>query len=358
MSGVGAIRGLTPRLNVVGRIRAGAQVEGRNGKKRPTSIDTFRFTSQDRDLIDAIAAHYRGEVAEWIEPKSPGRQWEVVTEASKIDVILPPNCLDGPTFELWSGGGRLRRCDTENCEVLADGPEGPEYQLRASCICEAEAVESGDKGEVLYDEDGQPIVDLWSIKRACSLKMRLTVLLPQFQMAGGWRIDTGSRNAAEKIPAMVDMVRHLQTSGLPGGFLYIQKSQAFGGRREFNEILLGLKQTYDEISQQLTAGPSATPVALDTARPALAAPEPEPEPAQDPPPPLALVPEVINDGAPSDHGGVSTAAFLLTEAEAKGLTKAKVLRQAIAMGWGGGTIDDLAADDAMANDVLDWIEGL
>jgi hypothetical protein len=79
---------------------------------------------------------------------------------------------------------------------------------------------------------------------------------------------------------MVEMVRHLQANGLPAGYLYIMRSQAFGGRREFNEILVGLKQTPDQIQNRLTAPPAtggelATEVpAIGAERPALAAPEP------------------------------------------------------------------------------------
>ena len=65
------------RIPEHGRIRLGMQDEGRGF---PKSLDTFRFTSPDKEAVEQIANLYGGEVNKWNDKKaSPPNQWEVIT---------------------------------------------------------------------------------------------------------------------------------------------------------------------------------------------------------------------------------------------------------------------------------------
>src|SRR5690349_2582757 len=89
----------------VGRIRLG---EVRNG--RPSKLTTFRLSSVQRSPIERAAELYGGTVKPMASDRSDD-QWEVVTEADSIPVVIPPtNHLD-QWLELWSGAGCERRCD-------------------------------------------------------------------------------------------------------------------------------------------------------------------------------------------------------------------------------------------------------
>jgi hypothetical protein len=106
-----AILSLQRRLAEVGRIRLGKQVETKRGGKRPAALDTFRLTSADRARIDEAAKLYGGTVTKWEAP-SGIPNWEVVTQADKLPVVVPPSAMAfSQHYELWSAGGCQRRCD-------------------------------------------------------------------------------------------------------------------------------------------------------------------------------------------------------------------------------------------------------
>ena len=94
-----------------GRIRLGVKTE-----RAMKSLDTFRFTSPDKEAIQQIADAYGGDVKSWTPPKSKQEQWEVITTSSEIRVFLPPNSID-VWYEQWSGGGCQRRCDGVSADV-------------------------------------------------------------------------------------------------------------------------------------------------------------------------------------------------------------------------------------------------
>ncbi len=103
------ILGLQQSQTEVGRIRLGVQVPTANGKKRPAKLDRLRFTSARKTLLDTIARLYGGTVAPWQPPKG-NSQWEVITKAHALDVIVPPSDMAfSQHYELWSAGGCQRR---------------------------------------------------------------------------------------------------------------------------------------------------------------------------------------------------------------------------------------------------------
>lgn len=162
---------LQRRISEVGRIRIGQQVASNGGKgKRPTKLDTFRLTSADRNRIHQAAFLYGGQPSEWEAPA--GNQWEVITEADALNVIVPPSDMAfSQHYELWSGGGCQRRCDGMN-ESISEGP----------CVCDPD-------------------------KRECKFHTRLSVMLRDLPGLGVWRIDTQGYYAAVELQGAVEIVQ-------------------------------------------------------------------------------------------------------------------------------------------------------
>lgn len=162
------------RMMELGRVRLGQ----RGSKGEPRKLDTFRLTSASRALLEAVAARYGGKVTAWDDPDHDG-YFQVITEATELDIILPPvfSQADGtPTapysqwFELWSGGGCIRRCDAVT-EALSGKP----------CICNPE-------------------------NRECQITTRVSFMLPDIPGLGVWRLDSKGWNAAAELPGTLEVL--------------------------------------------------------------------------------------------------------------------------------------------------------
>lgn len=161
---------LQRRLAEIGRIRIGQQVTSANGKSRPAKLDTFRLTSADRNRIQQAAQLYGGAVSKWAAPA--GQQYEVITTADALPVIVPPaDMAFSQNYELWAAGGCQRRCDG----VTEDITEGP-------CLCDPDA-------------------------RDCNIHSRLSVMLRDLPGLGVWRIDTQGYYAAVELQGAVEIIR-------------------------------------------------------------------------------------------------------------------------------------------------------
>lgn len=164
---------LQQRAREIGRIRLGAKAEG----GRPTSLETFRFTSASREFIDWCAEVYGGEVEQWDSPAGPA--WEVTTEAKEIEVAIP-SWADPvmQAYELWSGAGCQRRCDGIT-EQLSGDP----------CMCNPD-------------------------KRECKPTTRLSLVIPSCPIMGVVRLETHGVIAASEIPGIVDGVSTAREAGV------------------------------------------------------------------------------------------------------------------------------------------------
>lgn len=232
---------LQRRIPEAGRIRTGVLVPTKNGKTRPQAIETFRFTSSDQTAVEQVAAIYGGTPRPWENAPTSG-QWEVVTDASEVRIVLPPDPLGGtPLYEQWSGGGCQRRCDGVTAEVPTQGPDGPEM-AEAPCLCAA-------KGEM-----------------ACTPHTRLSVILPEIRFAGTWRYESATSWAvAQEVPGMVDLIQSLQAKGLTRALLGIEhrRSTAGGQTRRFTIPVLRVAESMDALvagaAQVGALGPSEAP---------------------------------------------------------------------------------------------------
>ncbi len=161
---------LQRRLMEIGRIRLGQQIKSENGKARPAKLETFRLTSANEACIRQASALYGGTVKPWDAPA--GRQWEVITEATALDVIVPPSDMAFSQFyELWSAGGCQRRCDGQS-ESINDG----------SCLCDPD-------------------------NRECQIHSRLSVLLTNLTGLGTWRVETSGYYAAVELQGAVEIIQ-------------------------------------------------------------------------------------------------------------------------------------------------------
>lgn len=161
---------LQRRLHECGRIRIGQQVPTGNGKTRPEKLTKFRLTSPDRSKIVNAARLYGGKPQEWKAPA--GIQWEVVTEADSLPVMVPPSDMAfTQSYEKWAAGGCQRRCDGVN-EGISDGP----------CLCDPAA-------------------------RECDIHTRLSVMLRDLAGLGVWRLDTQGFYAAVELQGAVEVVQ-------------------------------------------------------------------------------------------------------------------------------------------------------
>jgi hypothetical protein len=240
MSNVIPINQRPKRLAEAGRIRFGIKVPTRRKDgtvgEAPQAIDTFRFTSPDESSIRALAALYGGEAARWDEPKAAIRnQWQVVTNATEIGVVLAPEALSC-WYEQWTGGGCVRRCDGITCQVAV----GEDIE-QVECLC-AQA--------------GQ---------RTCKPYTRLNVVLPQIAFSGFWRLETKGEYAATELAAMEEMIQSLSArTGPLRAKLALERRDRLtrGKKRSFMVPTLKMDASVDE----LLAG-TATLAALAPAAP-------------------------------------------------------------------------------------------
>jgi hypothetical protein len=167
-----SIKTLQSRLTQVGVIRLGQQLVSQKGKKYPAKLETLRFTSPSKPLIDAVAAAYGGQVKVWQAPTGP--QWEVITAAKEIPVLVPPQRID-PNMELWGNGFRSRMCDGET-ESIRNAP----------CLCEAARTA------------GQQMTPMTT----CKPTTRMSLMLAEIPSLGTWKLEAHGWNAAAELPTL------------------------------------------------------------------------------------------------------------------------------------------------------------
>jgi hypothetical protein len=168
---------LQKRSRELGRIRLG-QVNRSNGNARPEKLDRFRFTSASEPLLAKVAALYGGTVAPWTPQGGGAEAFEVITESTRIPILVPPQPVT-QYFEQWSGGGCVRRCDGQT-ELLSGG----------NCLCSVDP------------ED-----------RECKPTTRLNVVLRDVEGIGVFRLETHGWYAGTELPEVAEFL------ALAGGYV-------------------------------------------------------------------------------------------------------------------------------------------
>lgn len=160
---------LQRRLAEAGRIRMGEKTD----KGAPKRLTHWRITSPTKELVEQAAGLYGGEPKPWESPT--GQQWEVVTTADELPVLVMPGYSFRQSYEHRISPTKIeRRCDGREMD---DGGE---------CMCNADGL-LGDA--------------------ACKLITRLTVALPELTTMLGWRLETKGENAARELLASMDLVQ-------------------------------------------------------------------------------------------------------------------------------------------------------
>ncbi|WP_460871877.1 recombination directionality factor [Nocardioides pakistanensis] len=154
----------------LGRIRLGAKTTTSSGASRPSKLGAFRFTSPSERYIRDLAELYGGQPREWDNNGKP--EWEVFTDATSIPVIAVKGGLS-QWMETWSGGGCIHRCDGER------GADGD--------LCNPE-----DRAHL----EAKPTT-------------RLSVMLPELEAIGVWRMESHGWNAAAEIPAVAELAQYV-----------------------------------------------------------------------------------------------------------------------------------------------------
>ena len=186
MTPVRRIATIQAGLREVGRIRMGVQVKAANGKLHPAKLTTFRLTSRSRPALDRAAEEYGGTVTPWPESPDPAEHWQVTIDSPFLDVLVPPNGYES-AFELWSGGGCLRRCDGIREELSGQ-----------DCLC---------------PEDPRQRMALAAKGEACKPTSRLRVLLPKIPELGAWRLESHGYYAAVELSGMADFLAQAAMKG-------------------------------------------------------------------------------------------------------------------------------------------------
>lgn len=160
---------LQRRHSELGRIRLG----DKGGKGQPQKLQKFRFTSVSKRYIEDLSVLYGGQVQSWDNHGVPS--WEVYSDAQSIPVIAVKGGLS-QWMEQWTGGGCTVRCSGEQ-DVLNDRP----------CTC----------------------ADLPRDRWPCKPTTRLSVMLPELDAIGVFRMESHGWTAAAEIPAVAELAQYV-----------------------------------------------------------------------------------------------------------------------------------------------------
>ncbi|WP_433460734.1 hypothetical protein [Micromonospora sp. CA-248212] len=174
------IKTLQRRLTQVGVIRLGEKRLSQRGKEYPAKLETLRFTSPSRSLIEAVTAKYGGEVKPWQHTTGP--QFEVVTDAKTIPVLVPPQQID-PNYELWGNGFKSRHCDGETEKIR-----------NASCLCDPVRAAAQAAGRDLKPGD------------VCKPTTRMSLMLAEIPTLGTFKLESHGWNAAAELPMLAESI--------------------------------------------------------------------------------------------------------------------------------------------------------
>lgn len=225
------------RMRELGRIRTGNQIASGNGRKRPAKLETFRLTSPSKELIEAAADLYDGTVVPWESPAGP--QWEVITKADSLPIVVPPGEALSQWYELWSGGGCQRRCDGHT-----------EYISESPCKCPADPADRRDAAQA---------------GEACKPTTRLGVMLPEIPDLGIWRLESHGFYAAVELAGAARFLAIASASGLnvPARLRLDQREKKIPGKPTNRYAVPVIEFTSMRITDLLTASRTGDPLLLE-----------------------------------------------------------------------------------------------
>lgn len=203
------------------------------------AIDTFRFTTTDQAALDTIASIYGGTVRPWHDERAtPKDQFEVITDANSIRIVLPPGALS-TWYEKWTGGGCERRCDGVEC-----WDRSKPIQKIVPCICDAQQ------------------------NMQCKPYTRVNCILPEIRFAGVWRLESKGWNAAKEIAAMEQILSGVQeATGSPIIARLTIDKRSKKERGEVSHYVVPQLEFEHSVTELVSGGARATAAALGVATP-------------------------------------------------------------------------------------------
>jgi hypothetical protein len=230
---------LQQRIRELGRIRIGQVVPTAGGKTRPSKLDRFRLTSPSKELLEKVAARYGGTVAPWTPANGGPSQFEVLTDARRMPILVPHQPVS-QYLELWSGGGCQRRCDSVT-ELLSDRP----------CLC---------------GPDPQ--------RRECKPTTRLNVVLSEVKALGVWRLESHGYYAALELPGVAELLA--RAGGYVAAHLGLEERTAKRDGMTLRWMVPTIDVDVTPAELMAGRGPAAAAVAgAPAARAAIEAPRPD-----------------------------------------------------------------------------------
>lgn len=210
---------LQRRLLRTGAIRLGNKIVKKDSSGRPVldrkghpvmypnKLDTFRITSPHREVCDAVAERFGGQVLPWRGPKGP--EWEVITTRVELPVLVPQQVID-PNFEFWGNKVKVRLCDgaTERIRgvpCLCQRWDDHEHRFsRGRCVfCGLDQRWRGEPHDHEFDM-GECVV--CGRGRLCKPTTRVNVLIQGIPGIGVFKVESHGINAATELPTLSGMI--------------------------------------------------------------------------------------------------------------------------------------------------------
>jgi hypothetical protein len=179
------ILNIPTRYPELGRLRSGKKTHG--GRTPMEALECWRFTSPDEEAIHQAAGLYGGTPQPWADRKG---EWELFAQSDTVDIQIPGDAFFS-AYEFWGQGGCARRCDGVKCTVPVQDPHGG-YLDQVDCICDEKGWEPGVQ------------------KDACSVVLRLKVVIPELNGLGVWVFTSSSIYAAMELPAQIELIDALR----------------------------------------------------------------------------------------------------------------------------------------------------
>lgn len=162
-----AEKAIKPKSEIVGRFRAGRQLQG-----RPMSLDTWRVTTGDPEVAQAIADTFGAKEGPQKWDTKSDEVFEVITEVDEVNIIIPSEKCISSEMVLWGRKGKVRSCDGV---TMADG---------SPCVCPSdfsERIEAAKNGT------------------ACEPSIGYLFKLADLPDIGSFRFQTGSWTVARYV---------------------------------------------------------------------------------------------------------------------------------------------------------------
>jgi len=162
------------------RLRLGHQQPDRNGQLRPARLtDAMRITSAGREIVEAFAVQYGGEVVPW------GDQWQAYLPITELPIMLLPGQALSQWWEHWGSSVISRRCDGVTEQVTG-----------RPCVCPSD------------------VAARMASKDACRPTTRLHIVCPEVAVMGVGMMVSHGLIAAQTLPSAVEMAEVALSRGI------------------------------------------------------------------------------------------------------------------------------------------------